>query len=336
MLDLFEARKRGEGKKNGSSSLFHANSPTFESCSSSIDLSGLKELEQFLGLSEHENIAVYEFRGAHSLELETYQFVSLAEARQRFIDGTELNESYRNDNICRCKRNENKCENLGQDKIDKDTSMEDEDDNRVKNSCVFDLSKDIADIQTKKASNAACTCSASQFDLPKEVEMLRSKAQQYAENIDIILASAFQEGKSTSQETSKDILLLCLVAAIKLLRKGGTLICQIGDLFTNFNAGILYILSRMFGRICITKSKAADSISSRYLVCNNLEDKADGLEDHVDSLIKLEMAVLEGRYGNKSIIHAIPIPLILQEDFLKYLKNANELHSKLQLKELER
>ena len=327
MLDLFEARKTEQEKRSGSS-------PVYASSNEFIDLYGLKELDQILGLSEHENIAVYEFRGADSLELETYQFVSLAEAKQRFIESKEFNESHGNDKVC--KRNELKLKSLGQDKIDKDTSVDDENDNKVQPSCGFDPSKEIPDIQTKEASNATATCSVLQLDLSQEVEMLQSKAQKCAENIDIILASAVQEGQSINQETSNDRLLLCLIAAIKLLRKGGTLICQIGDLFTNFNAGILYLLSRIFAGIYIIKPKQDDRISSRYLVCKDLEDKAEGLEDHVESLIRLEIAVLEGRYGNKSIIHAIPIPLILQDDFLKYLKNVNELHSKLQLKEMEK
>ena len=335
MLDLFEARKT-EWKKNGSSSPLKANSPVFESCNHSIDLSGLKELYQILGPSEHENIAVYEFRGADSLEFETYQFVSLAEAKQRFIESKEFNEAHGNDKVYQCKRNENKVKSLDQDKIDKDISVDDENDNKVQPSCRSDLFKEVADIQTKEASNATCTCSVLQLDLSQEVDMLRSKAQKCAQNIEIILASAVQEGKSTNQETCKDRLLLCLIAAIKLLRKGGTLICQVGDLFTNFNAGILYLLSRMFAGIGVIKPKQADHISSRYLVCKDLEGKAEGLEDYIESLIKLEIAVLEGRYGNKSIIHAIPIPLILQDDFLKYLKNVNELHCKLQLKEIEK
>lgn len=333
MLDLFEARKNDAGKDLGSST---ANTSVFESCNNSIDLSGLKELDQILGLGKHENIAVYESRGADSLEFEMYQFVSLAEAKQRFIDGTKFSESHGNDNVCQCKRNENKFGSLCHNKTDKDTSMDDENDNKVQPSCGSALSEDIADIQTNEASNVTCTCSVLQLDLSQEVEMLRSKAQKVEETVDIILASATQESKHRNYETSKDRLLLCLIAAMKLLRKSGTLICQIGDMFTNFNAGILYILSRMFARICIINPKQTDGISSRYLVCKDLEDKAEGLANYVESLIKLEIAVLDRRYGDKSIIHAIPIQLILQEEFLKYLKVVNELHSKLQIKEMER
>jgi len=67
---------------------------------------------------------------------------------------------------------------------------------------------------------------------------------------------------------SKQICLSQFAIALGSVRQGGHFVCKIFDSFTPFTAGLIFLLSSSFQKICIHKPVASRPANSeRYIIC---------------------------------------------------------------------
>ena len=148
---------------------------------------------------------------------------------------------------------------------------------------------------------------------------------------ELLVFLAHQSHFCKGYETSKLMLLTALSFTLTTLKGGGMLVCEISDIFTNANAGIFYLLSRVFKRIGLFKATEHPEMPKRVLVCEEFHGSHHVLVSYVKEILEAEIQVIEGAHGEREVIHILPIQYILKDDFLQYLKSTNELHSKIQL-----
>ncbi|KAG0286446.1 FtsJ methyltransferase domain-containing protein 2 [Linnemannia gamsii] len=80
------------------------------------------------------------------------------------------------------------------------------------------------------------------------------------------------DGDEAVQETLLQRLILCQILAMFMtLQKGGDFVVKIFDIFTPVTAGLVWILSRNFEKICVMKPLTSRPMNSeRYVVCRHL------------------------------------------------------------------
>ncbi|KAF9205499.1 FtsJ methyltransferase domain-containing protein 2 [Haplosporangium sp. Z 27] len=80
------------------------------------------------------------------------------------------------------------------------------------------------------------------------------------------------DGDEAVQETLLQRLILCQILAMFMtLQKGGDFVVKVFDIFTPVTAGLVWILSRHFEKICVVKPLTSRPMNSeRYVVCRHL------------------------------------------------------------------
>ncbi|KAF9100632.1 FtsJ methyltransferase domain-containing protein 2 [Mortierella sp. AM989] len=80
------------------------------------------------------------------------------------------------------------------------------------------------------------------------------------------------DGDEAVQETLLQRLILCQILTMFMtLQKGGDFVVKIFDIFTPVTAGLVWILSRHFEKICVVKPLTSRPMNSeRYVVCRHL------------------------------------------------------------------
>eukprot|EP00794_Sanderia_malayensis_P015800 gene15800-17393_t len=164
----------------------------------------------------------------------------------------------------------------------------------------------------------------SMFDSLDKVSGITAENMQET-GVDILISSALREEQNTDQETSQNMFLFTLILALKILNPGGMLLCEIGDVFSNFNGGIICILSRIFDKLRICKPCFSNGRSKRYMVCHGYLGQNEQLLEYLLAITKLETG------QNNTVLHLIPIQNILEDNFLRYLHHTNSLHAKIEL-----
>ena len=169
--------------------------------------------------------------------------------------------------------------------------------------------------------------------IKKVTEMIASTSNSNDKAIDLLFSSAYESNEALGGETSKDALCSVLALGLSLLKEGGMLICQIGDIFTNYNAGIVYICTRQFSRIGILKPKSW--YASRLLICQGLKKPNSSLIEYLKKLLVLRGDILDGKLQENDVIHTLPISCTLESEFLDFMKQTNESFSNLQLNSIK-
>ncbi|KAG0258806.1 FtsJ methyltransferase domain-containing protein 2 [Mortierella polycephala] len=83
------------------------------------------------------------------------------------------------------------------------------------------------------------------------------------------------DGDEAVQETLLQRLILCqILTMFMVLQKGGDFVVKIFDIFTPVTAGLVWILSRHFEKICVMKPLTSRPMNSeRYVVCRHLLER---------------------------------------------------------------
>ncbi|KAF9299871.1 FtsJ methyltransferase domain-containing protein 2 [Mortierella antarctica] len=146
------------------------------------------------------------------------------------------------------------------------------------------------------------------------------------------------DGDEAVQETLLQRLILCqILTMFKILQKGGDFVVKIFDIFTPVTAGLVWILSRHFEKICVVKPLTSRPMNSeRYVVCRHLlERKPSKVIEHLTKVNaeyqKLEDKVASAESANKTepdvkedMIHLVDLKIILLDGhFMEYLKRNN-------------
>ncbi|KAI1302436.1 FtsJ methyltransferase domain-containing protein 2 [Mortierella claussenii] len=83
------------------------------------------------------------------------------------------------------------------------------------------------------------------------------------------------DGDEAVQETLLQRLILCqILTMFMILQKGGDFVVKVFDIFTPVTAGLVWILSRHFEKICVVKPLTSRPMNSeRYVVCRHLRSR---------------------------------------------------------------
>ncbi|XP_055549451.1 cap-specific mRNA (nucleoside-2'-O-)-methyltransferase 1 [Wyeomyia smithii] len=129
--------------------------------------------------------------------------------------------------------------------------------------------------------------------------------------------------KNSHQEVISKQLYLCIVLlAISVVRPGGNAILKVFDLYTPFSVGLVYTLSKSYGKISIVKpitSRPANS--ERYLVC---QKRLNSDQTFGDYLYSINRVLWEQKHAGYDILHIISSQIIEQNSaFCSFIRNAN-------------
>ncbi|KAF7994048.1 hypothetical protein HCN44_011317 [Aphidius gifuensis] len=130
------------------------------------------------------------------------------------------------------------------------------------------------------------------------------------------------EGDENMQEILSKQLYLCqCLVALMIVREGGHFVTKLFDIFTNFSAGLVYIMSRCFKRISIFKPNTSRPANSeRYLIC---QGKLSNIDDVIKYLSHANHLISKNDHNN-DVTQLVPIDIIRNdENFMDYLYESN-------------
>ncbi|KAF9431470.1 FtsJ methyltransferase domain-containing protein 2 [Entomortierella beljakovae] len=146
------------------------------------------------------------------------------------------------------------------------------------------------------------------------------------------------DGDEAVQETLLQRLILCqILTMFKILQKGGDFVVKVFDIFTPVTAGLIWILSRNFQKICVVKPLTSRPMNSeRYVVCRHLLNRKPAhVIEHlteVNSIYQkiqdestglLPSSLSEGTKKN-DVNHLMDFDVLKKDEhFMEYIKRNN-------------
>ncbi|XP_062521278.1 cap-specific mRNA (nucleoside-2'-O-)-methyltransferase 1-like [Corticium candelabrum] len=132
---------------------------------------------------------------------------------------------------------------------------------------------------------------------------------------------------------TKQLLLCQFLCALSILREGGNFVCKTFDLFTPFSVGLIYLLYRVFDRICIFKPVTSRPANSeRYVVCERLRKGASAVHEY---MFTLNCRLNDLKESRCDVLEVVPLAHLLSDhSFTSYMIESNEKIGKAQVKAL--
>lgn len=140
-----------------------------------------------------------------------------------------------------------------------------------------------------------------------------------------------------SELKTKQDLLEMLIAALKLLKIGGTFICHLSELLLRFTTGLVYILHYLFESITVVKPFVSRLWHpDRYLVCKGFQ----GCSTHIlNYLVAIHSKIVElaaSSDGAEDVLEIVPMKHLYEQRFFKFIKQSNEKIAHLQIQNIIR
>ncbi|XP_055616415.1 cap-specific mRNA (nucleoside-2'-O-)-methyltransferase 1-like [Toxorhynchites rutilus septentrionalis] len=129
--------------------------------------------------------------------------------------------------------------------------------------------------------------------------------------------------KNNNQEVISKQLYLCLsLLAVSVVRPKGNAIVKVFDLYTPFSAGLVYILSKSYGKISIVKPVSSRPANSeRYLIC---EDRLNQEPVFGEYLFLVNEVLWENKHLQYDILEIVSMDTMKQDvDFYNFIRNSN-------------
>lgn len=139
------------------------------------------------------------------------------------------------------------------------------------------------------------------------------------------------EGQENIQEIlSKQLYLAQCLVALSILRTNGHFVVKLFDLFTPFSAGLIYLMSKCFDKICICKPNTSRPANSeRYLVCKWKKPNTDVIQRH---LFEVNKEMWYNKDSDQDILELVPLHVMQRdENFSNYIYNSNNNIGKNQI-----
>jgi cap1 methyltransferase len=136
---------------------------------------------------------------------------------------------------------------------------------------------------------------------------------------------------------TKQLLLCQFLCALSVLREGGHFMCKTFDLFTPFSVGLIYLLYRVFDRVCIFKPLTSRPANSeRYVVCQGLRKGSSAVHDYLFQL-NCRLNELKKEKSENDVLEVVRLSkLLADEPFATYMRQSNEIIGKAQAKALRK
>ncbi|XP_050440326.1 cap-specific mRNA (nucleoside-2'-O-)-methyltransferase 1 isoform X2 [Adelges cooleyi] len=164
---------------------------------------------------------------------------------------------------------------------------------------------------------------------PKNISSLEKYVMEVTDNegVHFVMADGgfSVEGQESFQEILSKRLYLCqALTAISILRHNGHFMCKLFDIFTEFSAGLLFLLYKCFKQISIYKPVTSRPANSeRYVICKWRNENVDVIKKYLYN-VNLTWNELSSK---EDILTIVPLEEILNDkSFFEYLwKSNNEL-----------
>lgn len=146
------------------------------------------------------------------------------------------------------------------------------------------------------------------------------------------------EGQENIQEILSKQLYLCqFLVAISILRPGGHFVCKLFDLFTPFSVGLIYLMYRIFQKVCICKPVTSRPANSeRYIVCQGLRDDSDPVRQYMHE-VNLDLNQLQVSTSTQDVCEIVPMDdLHADQCFFNYMYESNVKIGKMQISGLKK
>ncbi|XP_022331007.2 cap-specific mRNA (nucleoside-2'-O-)-methyltransferase 1-like [Crassostrea virginica] len=146
------------------------------------------------------------------------------------------------------------------------------------------------------------------------------------------------EGQENIQEILSKQLYLCqFLVAISILRPGGHFVCKLFDLFTPFSVGLIYLMYRIFHKVCICKPVTSRPANSeRYIVCQGLRGDSDPVRQYMHE-INLDLNRLGVSSSTQDVRHIVPMDMLhADQSFFNYIYESNVDFGKMQISGLRK
>ncbi|XP_050548974.1 cap-specific mRNA (nucleoside-2'-O-)-methyltransferase 1 isoform X2 [Daktulosphaira vitifoliae] len=137
------------------------------------------------------------------------------------------------------------------------------------------------------------------------------------------------EGQETFQEILSKRLYLCqTLAALNILQVNGHFMCKLFDIFTEFSAGLLYLLYHCFKKISIYKPVTSRPANSeRYVICKSMKNNIEDIQKYL-----FHVNITWNELGsNEDILSIVPFEEITKDSiFFNYLWKSNNKLGQIQ------
>ncbi|KAG0243531.1 FtsJ methyltransferase domain-containing protein 2 [Mortierella sp. GBA43] len=154
------------------------------------------------------------------------------------------------------------------------------------------------------------------------------------------------DGDEAVQETLLQRLILCQILVMFMtLQKGGDFVVKVFDIFTPVTAGLVWILSRHFEKICVMKPLTSRPMNSeRYVVCRHLlERRPDRVISHLrnvnaryQEIEDRSQGTSSGNGGKEDVNHIVDLDIITGDShFMDYIRRNNMKTAIRQMEALE-
>ncbi|KAJ1611213.1 adrift-like FTSJ RNA methylase [Cryptosporidium canis] len=114
-----------------------------------------------------------------------------------------------------------------------------------------------------------------------------------------------------------------IMIALNLITYGGNIIISLKTALTRFTAGIIIVLSSVFGKIALSKpySSSSPCYSNIYLICSGFKDNSNTLSRHFFQFLWDVYSI--NNKEKSSIVQCVPPTLFASDKFLHWLKEFN-------------
>ncbi|CAG2108369.1 unnamed protein product [Medioppia subpectinata] len=141
------------------------------------------------------------------------------------------------------------------------------------------------------------------------------------------------EGDENNQEILSKRLYLCqFLCSLALLKTNGSFVCKLFDIFTPFSVGLIYLMYRVFKKVCIHKPNSSRPANSeRYIICKWKKCGTEAIEHYLFKL-NCHLDYLSKENTGEDIIEVVPSDVLMaDEKFCQYMTESNNYIGKRQI-----
>lgn len=131
---------------------------------------------------------------------------------------------------------------------------------------------------------------------------------------------------------SKQLYLCQCLVGLSIVRHGGNAVIKLFDCFTMFTVGLIFLMYKSFGKICIVKPNSSRPANSeRYLVCKHKKSNINIIEQYL-------IQVNEQMWYNKAEVLELVSNEVMSQDqnFIKYILESNNSIGQKQINALSK
>lgn len=147
-----------------------------------------------------------------------------------------------------------------------------------------------------------------------------------------------KENSLGSEElTTKQELLDQLTVAMRLLKPGGTFVCNIFELLTRFSVGLLFVLHHLFEKVAVVKPFVSRLWHpERFLVCKGFQGCDEHILDFLETIQNRLAEVVTSSDGTKDVLEIVSMKHLHEQRFYKFIKRSNQQIAQLQIQNIIR